>query len=106
MPAAEMDRGQRFAAIRMAQGQLEMALADGTPLQHLEATVEQRLGEALPPGTAVAQGLGVEAVELLRAQFSVAVQFRLQQYSTMVGLHSAAIKLIKDTLMGIIAKIA
>ena len=34
------------------------------------------------------------------------VQFRLQQYSTMVGLHRAAIKLIKDTLMGIIAKIA
>ncbi|MFJ2995521.1 type III secretion system needle filament subunit SctF [Pandoraea sp. NPDC087047] len=34
------------------------------------------------------------------------VQFKLQQFSTMVGLHSATIKLIKDTLMGIIAKIA
>lgn len=33
-------------------------------------------------------------------------QFRLQQFSTMVGLHSATIKLIKDTVMGIIAKIA
>lgn len=34
------------------------------------------------------------------------VQFKLQQYATAVGLHSATIKLIKDTLMGIIAKIA
>ncbi|WP_353192600.1 type III secretion system needle filament subunit SctF [Pandoraea pnomenusa] len=34
------------------------------------------------------------------------VQFKLQQFSTMVGLHSATIKLVKDTLMGIIAKIA
>ncbi|MDR3400362.1 MAG: type III secretion system needle filament subunit SctF [Pandoraea sp.] len=34
------------------------------------------------------------------------VQFKLHQYTTMVGLHSAAIKLIKDTMMGIIAKIA
>jgi type III secretion protein F len=34
------------------------------------------------------------------------VQFKLHQYTTMVGLHSASIKLIKDTLMGIIAKIA
>ncbi|QBC30719.1 MULTISPECIES: type III secretion system needle filament subunit SctF [Pandoraea] len=34
------------------------------------------------------------------------VQFKLQQFSTMVGLHSATLKLIKDTLMGIIAKIA
>ncbi|VVE71363.1 EscF/YscF/HrpA family type III secretion system needle major subunit [Pandoraea anapnoica] len=33
-------------------------------------------------------------------------QFNLQQFSTAIGLHSAAIKLIKDTLMGIIAKIA
>jgi type III secretion protein F len=34
------------------------------------------------------------------------VQFKLQQFSTAVSLHSATIKLIKDTLMGIIAKIA
>ncbi|AKC69600.1 type III secretion system needle filament subunit SctF [Pandoraea oxalativorans] len=33
-------------------------------------------------------------------------QFKLQQFATGVGLHSAVIKLIKDTLMGIIAKIA
>jgi len=36
----------------------------------------------------------------------IAVQFELQQATTMFGLHSAVIKLIKDTLMGIIAKIA
>ncbi|MCI3203782.1 MULTISPECIES: type III secretion system needle filament subunit SctF [Pandoraea] len=34
------------------------------------------------------------------------VQFKLQQFSTAIGLHSATIKLIKDTVMGIIAKIA
>ncbi|AJP56483.1 EscF/YscF/HrpA family type III secretion system needle major subunit [Pandoraea vervacti] len=34
------------------------------------------------------------------------LQFKLQQFSTAVSLHSATIKLIKDTLMGIIAKIA
>ncbi|AJE98919.1 type III secretion system needle filament subunit SctF [Pandoraea apista] len=34
------------------------------------------------------------------------VQFKMQQYSTMTALHSATLKLIKDTMMGIIAKIA
>ncbi|GAB3629265.1 EscF/YscF/HrpA family type III secretion system needle major subunit [Pandoraea terrae] len=34
------------------------------------------------------------------------MQFALQQYSIVVGTHSAVIKLVKDTLMGIIAKIA
>ncbi|VVE47879.1 type III secretion system needle filament subunit SctF [Pandoraea terrigena] len=53
-----------------------------------------------------------DATQAVRAQkvndprHMLDVQFKLQQYSTMVGLHSAAIKLIKDTLMGIIAKIA
>jgi type III secretion protein F len=33
------------------------------------------------------------------------LQFKLQQFTTAVGLHSATIKLIKDSVMGIIAKI-
>ncbi|VVE48390.1 EscF/YscF/HrpA family type III secretion system needle major subunit [Pandoraea anhela] len=40
------------------------------------------------------------------ARHMLDVQFKLQQFATAIGLHSAAIKLIKDTLMGIIAKIA
>ena len=42
----------------MAEFQLEVALADHAPGQHLELAVELRLGEALPPRAAVAQRLG------------------------------------------------
>ncbi|AKM31252.1 EscF/YscF/HrpA family type III secretion system needle major subunit [Pandoraea faecigallinarum] len=56
--------------------------------------------------------LSDEATQAVRTQevndprHMLDVQFKLQQFSTAVGLHSATIKLIKDTVMGIIAKIA
>src|SRR5690606_35376656 len=50
-PAAELDRLQ--AQARQSQFEPEVLGADRTPRQHVELTVEQRLGEALPPRPAV-----------------------------------------------------
>src|SRR5690606_41498674 len=77
-PAAEVDRGERFAASVQAQGQLEVALADDAPVDDLEHAVEQGLREALPPGSAVAEGFGMGAVELGRRERAVAVDGGLQ----------------------------
>ncbi|VVE26690.1 type III secretion system needle filament subunit SctF [Pandoraea fibrosis] len=58
------------------------------------------------------RGMSNEATQAVRSReindpgHMLDVQFKLQQFSTMIGLHSATIKLLKDTMMGIIAKIA
>src|SRR5690606_10938187 len=56
-PATEVDRGQRRTHAVGAQPQLEVALADGLPVEQFEHAVEQRFGKALPPGAAVADRL-------------------------------------------------
>src|SRR5690606_6258524 len=78
-PAAEVDRGERFAASVQAQGELEVALADDAPVDDLEHAVEQGLREALPPGAAVAEGFGMGPVELGRRERTVAVDGGLQR---------------------------
>ncbi|MBN4668261.1 type III secretion system needle filament subunit SctF [Pandoraea nosoerga] len=68
--------------------EVHRGMSEGVRRMSDEATQALRSGEANDP------------------RHMLEVQFKLQQFSTMVGLHSASIKLIKDTVMGIIGKIA
>src|SRR3546814_4395535 len=74
----ELNRLQAHAG--QAEFELEVLGADRPPRQHLELTVEQRLGEALSPRPAIAQGAGIVDVEGVGRQLAVAGDGFVQRF--------------------------
>ena len=69
-------------ARRRPQPQLQVAAAHDARVEHAEASVERRLGEARAPRTALAQGHGGVGIELAGLERAVGVQVAGQHVVT------------------------
>src|SRR5690606_250025 len=69
---------QPLAAVGVAYRQLNVPTADDLALRHLELAIEQRLREALSPGSGLAQDLGDAEVMLVGGELAVGEQLARQ----------------------------
>src|SRR5689334_2152834 len=75
---AEMDSGDRAAALLRNQSHLQVTFAYDAPLADVEHIVEHRFGKALPPRSGHAQAFRQIAREVAGRQLAVAQNPRMQ----------------------------